>query len=68
MNRFFGGKQKTAPELVKSLRDSLLVLTRNEKEDKKTHKVSGFYICFALFLDNYNLVSVNLCHIGNFQV
>lgn len=41
MNRLFGGKQKTAPELVKSLRDSLLVLARNEgKDDKKTQKVS----------------------------
>lgn len=41
MNRLFGGKQKTAPELVKSLRDSLLVLARNEsKDDKKTQKVN----------------------------
>jgi calcium binding protein 39 len=39
MNRLFGAKQRTAPELVKSLRDSLLVLARNEsKDDKKTQK------------------------------
>lgn len=42
MNKIFGGKLKTAPELVKSLRDSLLVLARNEKEDKKAQKVNDF--------------------------
>lgn len=42
MNRLFGARQRTAPEVVKSLRDSLLVLARNEsKDDKKTQKVSA---------------------------